>query len=63
MLTGSGGDDARAGQERVYADLRDGRSVRLVVLDPFPWPGRDRAAEPVLDRLEAWRTGGTTVGR
>jgi hypothetical protein len=47
----------------VYADLRDGRSVRLVVLDPFPWPGRDRAAEPVLDRLEAGRTGGTTVGR
>jgi hypothetical protein len=55
----------RVGHQRVYADLRDGGEVRLVALDPLPLQFRDRAVEPALDRLEAWRTGtgtGTTVG-
>lgn len=50
----------RVGHRTVRADLRDGGYVRLVALDQaFPLPGRERAVEPALDRLEAWRTGGT----
>lgn len=47
----------RVGHQTAYADLRSGGAVRLVVIEPqFPLPGRERAVEPVLDRLEDWRT-------
>lgn len=48
----------RVGHQTVYADRRNDRAVRLTALEqPFPLPGHERAVEPVLDRLEAWRTG------
>lgn len=47
----------RVGHETAYADLRGGGSVRLTAIEQqFPLPGRARALEPVLDRLESWRT-------
>jgi hypothetical protein len=60
-ITGfSTGRYQRIGQRTAYADLRDGGSVRLMALElQFPTPGRERAIEPTLDRLEAWRTGST----
>jgi Bacterial PH domain len=48
----------RVGHETAYVDLRGGDSVRLAAVEQqFPLPGRGRALEPVLDRLENWRTG------
>ena len=48
----------RVGHETAFADLCGGNSVRLTAIEQqFPLPGRARALEPALDRLEAWRTG------
>lgn len=59
-ITGfSTGRYQRIGHQTAYADLRSGDAVRLVVIEQqFPLPGRERAIEPVLDRLEDWRTRG-----
>ena len=52
----------RVGHETAYVDLRGGDSVRLVAVEQqFPLPGRARALEPVLDRLETWRTGSSAA--
>lgn len=62
-ITGfSTGRYQRVGQRTAYADLRSGDAVRLVVIEQqFPLPGRERAIEPVLDRLEDWRTRGRST--